>query len=133
MSSPFVAPVALPSAQQWQLFDQLDRTAATPAAGSDGTATVALPQLDGATYWQLSHMVVSCTSTTPTAVRFYLDSPIPGYLRDGSDQGNFDVADWPMGLYVPPSRALVAQWTSATPGAVGTLTVQGLIYRMSGS
>jgi hypothetical protein len=121
-------PVGLSATSSWQVADWLDRAYnSTPAAG--GTALLTLPALPDNERWQLTHMVTGCTSTTPTALRLYLDSvAAPGY-RDGTDRGNFDVADWPQGLWVPPGRQLLAQWSGCSDAAVGTLTLQAVIYR----
>jgi hypothetical protein len=78
-------------------------------------------------------MVIRCTSSTATTMRLYLDYVQDKGLRDGSSAGNFDVADWAMGLMVAPSRSLVAQWAGCSAGAVATLTVQANILRRIGS
>lgn len=120
------------TATGWAVVDWLDASYSSPPAAG-GVATLQLPQLDPAVMWALSHMVCSSTSTSATRLRLYLDSVGQGRLRDGSDRGNFDVADWPApGLLVPRGAALVAQWTGCDDGAVGTLTVQGQIMRQAG-
>jgi hypothetical protein len=124
--------VALPqgvaTTSQWQIVDWLDRDwQSAPAAG--GVAVLELPQLPENQRWQLTHAVIGCTSTSTTSLRFYLDQITGRGLRDGSDKGNFDVADWAMGLMVPPGRALVARWTGCSAGAVGTLALQANIYQ----
>lgn len=121
-------PTAIPTTSAWGLFDWLDRTfQSAPAAG--GTATITLPQTADNERWQLTHMVAGCTSGAQTSMRLYLDGPANPNLRDGTASGNFDVADWPQGLWVPPSRALVAVWTGCDTGAVAYLTVQATILR----
>jgi hypothetical protein len=117
------------TATGWAVVDWLDNSYSSQPAAA-GVATLQLPQLDPAVMWALSHMVCSSTSTSSTQLRLYLDSVGPQRFRDGSDRGNFDVADWPApGLLVPRGSALVAQWTGCSAGAVGTLTVQGQIMR----
>lgn len=122
-------PVQLPVTSSWQVADWLDRSYMSNPAGLDGTATLTLDALADNERWQLSHMVAACTSTAATRMRLYLDTITPANLRDGTSSGNFDVADWAAGLWVPPGRTLVAQWTGCDTGAVGTLTVQATIYR----
>jgi hypothetical protein len=117
-------PSSIPSAAGWQLVDWIERTVTTPPA-SGGVATVQLEQLETDSMWLLDHMVAQSTSATPTRMRLYADAVLPGALLDGSNSGNFDVADWPAGLLVRPSVALVAQWTGCSDGAVGLLTLQG--------
>jgi len=122
-------PSALPSTSSWQVADWLDRNWSSDPAGSDGVALITLPALPDNERWQLTHSVVGCTSATATRVRHYLDSVTNGALREGSDKGNFDVADWAQGLWVPPGRVLITRWTGCTPGAVATLALQATILR----
>ena len=122
-------PSALPSTSSWAVADWLDRSWTSDPAGADGVALITLPALGDSERWQLTHMVVGCTSSAATRARLYLDSTSNGTLRDGSNVGNFDVADWPMGLWIPPGRSLLARWTGCTPGAVATLAVQATILR----
>jgi hypothetical protein len=121
-------PTAVPATSSWRVADWLDRAYnSTPAAG--GAALLTLPALPDNERWQLTHMVAACTSTTTTALRLYLDSVAPASFRDGTNSGNFNVADWPQGLWIPPGRQLLAQWTGCSDAAIGTLTVQAVIYR----
>lgn len=122
-------PSSLPVSSSWGVVDWLDRSWSSGPAGTDGVALITLPPLPDFERWQLSHMVVSCTSSTASRVRFYLDGVSDVALREGSDKGNFDVGDWPMGLWVPPGRSLLARWTGCSAGAVATLAVQATILR----
>jgi hypothetical protein len=122
-------PTSVPATSGWAVFDWLDRSYSTPAAGADGVALLTRPPVPEDQRWQVTHMVVGCTSATATQMRLYFDDVSNGNLRDGTSSGGFDVADWPQGLWVPPGRALVARWTGATVGAVGTLTLQATILR----
>jgi hypothetical protein len=77
-------------------------------------------------------MVCSSTSTTATKFRLYAGSIGPSAFRDGSDTGNFDVADWPAGLLFRGSRgSLFGQWVGASTGAVGTVTLQVRVLRQA--
>ena len=121
-------PTSVAAASQWQLVDWLEvEEQSAPAAG--GLATIQLEPLGTDELWLIDHMVASCTSTSATALRLYVDDVRPLRLRDGSDRGNFDVADWPAGLLVRPSRSLIAQWSPASVGAIGTLTLQARLFR----
>jgi hypothetical protein len=131
MSTPL--PYALPVTSGWSLVDWLDHAYPSSPAAADGLATLTLPALDYNQRWQLTHALVSCTSTSSTRLRLYVDNVAVPFLRDGSDKGNFDVADWAMGLMIPPGRALIAQWTGCSVGAVGTLALQANIYRLAGT
>lgn len=128
MSVPLPQP--LPTVGGWRLSDWIDQSY-TSGPASGGIARIELPQLDYATRWQLTHMVIGCTSTQATALRLYFGSVSNGNLRDGSSAGNFDVADWNPGLMVPPSSVLIAQWTGCTDGAQATLTLQANVYRQA--
>jgi hypothetical protein len=131
-SSPTL-PTPIPAVSGWQLVDWIDKeyTSDTPAAG--GITTITLPQLDYNIRWQLTHVVIGCNSTTATSMRFYLDTAANSRLRDGSITGNFDVADWAMGLMVPPSRGLLAQWSGCSAGATAWLNLQANVYRLAGT
>jgi hypothetical protein len=126
MSTPL--PYALPVTSSWSLVDWLDRTYDATADAS-GVALITLDQLPDNERWQLTHMVAGCNSTAMTSMRLYLDQVANGSLRDGTGSGNFDVADWPMGLMVPPARSLLARWTGCNPGDRAFLTVQANILR----
>lgn len=125
-------PYALPVASAWSLVDWIDGTF-TATAGTDGVALITLDPLPDTTRWQLTHMVAGCASAGKTVMRLYLDSVANAALRDGTDAGNFGVADWPMGLMVPPGRSLLARWTGAGPGDQAFLTLQANVLRRAGS
>jgi hypothetical protein len=125
-------PTFMPVVANWAVVDWVEKTLrSAPAAG--GLATITLDQLPTTDMWLLDHMVAQCTSATATQMRLYADTVSAGYLRDGSDTGNFDVADWPAGLLVRPSVSMVAQWTGASDGAIATLTLQARIMRQVSS
>jgi hypothetical protein len=120
------------SATGWAVVDFLDRDYSSPPAVA-GVATLQLPQLDPGVMWALSHLVCSSTSTTATQLRIYRDAAQTTRFRDGSNSGNFDVADYPApGLLVVEGSGLVAVWTGCSTGAVGTLAVQGRIVQRAG-
>jgi hypothetical protein len=122
-------PTPLPVVGGWQVADWLDRSYVSDPAGADGVALLTLPTVPDGERWQLTHMVCACTSTAATRMRLYFDAVNDRNFRDGSLSGNFDVADWPQGLWVPPGRTLLARWTGADPGTVGTLTLQAVLFR----
>jgi hypothetical protein len=122
-------PQPLPTTSGWQLIDWLDESFSSAPAGADGVATITLDPLPTDTRWQLTHMVAFCQSTAAPQMRLYLSNLSPGGLRDGTSAGVFDVADWPMGLMVPPSQSLIAVWTGCNAGDVATLTLQANILR----
>ena len=119
----------LPTTGGWSMIDWLDASYVSAPAGADGVATITLDPLPTDTRWQLTHMVAFSTSTAAPQMRLYLSNTSPTGLRDGTNTGIFDVADWPMGLMVPPSQSLIAQWTGCNAGDVATLAVQANILR----
>lgn len=123
-------PYQLPVTSSWGLVDWLDRTY-TGTADATGVAEIDLPQLPDNERWQLTHMVAGCASTAATSMRLYLGQVANGTLRDGTASGNFDVADWPMGLMVPPGQVLIARWTGCNPGDAVFLTLQANVLRRS--
>jgi hypothetical protein len=124
------APFPLPATGGWSVADWLDHSYTSDPAGTSGVAVASVPVLPDNERWQLTHAVISCTSSVGTQLRLYLDdSPVVGNLRDGSASGNFNVADWPMGLWIPPGRSLSARWTGCSVGAVGTLALQATVLR----
>jgi hypothetical protein len=128
-----VLPGQLPAFAGWQLVDYRS-DGLTTAAASGGAATGALDQVPTDQLWIVDHAVAFCTSAAPTTLRLYSDSAQPQYLLDGTDDGNFDVADWPNGLQLVPGRSLLAVWSGATDGAVGTITVQmRILQRITGT
>jgi hypothetical protein len=124
-------PVSVGSAAGWQLSDYRELTIVSQPAAA-GSATAYGPQLDVAELWLIDHAVCSCTSAAQTDLRLYGGQVSPGSLLDGSASGNFDVSDWPNGLQLQPTRQLVAVWTGADAGSVGTLTLQCRVLRRVG-
>lgn len=122
-------PQPLPTTSGWQLVDWLDESFTSAPAGTDGVATITLDQLPTDTRWQLTHMVAFCQSAAAPQMRLHLNSVGPTCLRDGTNSGTFDVADWPMGLMVPPAVSLLARWTGCAAGDAVFLTVQANILR----
>lgn len=122
-------PQPLPATGGWQVVDWLDATfTSQPAAG--GKATITLDPLPSDTRWQLTHAVAFCATSAQPSMRLYLGTEAPVALRDGTDAGAFNVADWPMGLMVPPAQSLVAVWSGCDDGDVATLTLQANILRL---
>lgn len=121
-------PQPISASAGWQQIDWLVNSySSQPAAG--GMATITCDQLDGDTMWLIDHMVVSCTSGGATALRLYDSVVSPVHVLDGTDAGNFAVGEWPAGLMVRSSSSLIAQWTGATDGAIGLMSIQARILR----
>lgn len=130
MTAGIVLPTYVGSASQWQLsdWDEIQETSDPAVAG---VATIELEQVPPGELWLLEHSVSYCTSSTATTMRLYAGAPDPLRLRDGSDRGNFDVAEWPRGLLFREGSSIVAQWSGCSAGAVAAITLQVAIYRKS--
>lgn len=128
LSVTVILPEPALSASGWSLVDYSTAQATTPPA-TGGAARLELEQLAGTDMWLIDHAVVACDGTNDTTVRWYASTENPGALLDGSDSGRFDVADWPNGLLLRPSAALVVVWSGASDGAVGTITLQYRLLR----
>ncbi len=116
------------AASSWQLADWRELQLHTdPAAG--GTATLDTGQVPDTELWLIDRALAACDSATATQVRLYVNYVSALSLRDGSSRGNFDVTEYPQGLLVRGGTTLVAQWTGASDGAVGVLTLQARVYR----
>jgi hypothetical protein len=121
-------PRPIPSTSQWQLqgYRRVSMTS-PPAAG--GIATARFGQLGTDEQWLIDRAVVSCSSTSGTTVRLYDGDPSVSRLLSGSNTGNYDEADYPQGLLLDAGGELVAVWSGAGDGAVGTISVQARILR----
>lgn len=108
------------------------RVKLTSAAAADGYARATGPQLDLSELWLVDRAVVSCTSGTATELRLYESQESPAALLSGTPLGNFDEAEYPGGMLVESGRELVAVWSNATAGAVGTLNLQVRVMRPAG-
>jgi hypothetical protein len=117
------------TAAGWVLTDFANPPQLVSAPAVAGSCRVMLPALDLTERWSIDHAVVACTSPTPTSVRWYADVADAAHLLDGSNSGNFDVAEWPAGLQIAPGTSLLVVWSGAADGAVGTVTLQGRVYR----
>lgn len=118
------------SATGWHVVDwRTKRASSAPAA--DGVAGAQI-DVDPDELWFVTHAVVACDSPTLTTVRWYADRIDPLRLLDGSNSGNFDVADWPGdGLILEGGSSLLVVWTGAADGAVGAVSAQVRVMRRS--
>jgi hypothetical protein len=124
-------PVPLATASGWQLSDfRPEVIVRSPAVKTGETVAVAYgDQLGIDELWLIDHAVSECTSSSRTRLRLYAGTP-GGVLLDGTDDGNFQVADWPNGLQLAPGRQLCAVWSGASVGAFGQLVLQVRVMRL---
>ena len=118
------------SATGWQLIDYTTPQASA-VVDADGRAVITLDQLAPNELWLIDHAVVNCPAADgiPPQLRLYASSETPNRLLDGSAAGDFDVADWPNGLQLPPSASLLVVWSGAYPGTTATITLQVRVLR----
>lgn len=124
-----ILPGQLPPAGRWHVSDFATHRWVSTAHTGQGPLVIEGPQLDQDEMWLIDHAVASCDSPDPTELRWYESSLDPRWLLDGSSTGNFDVADWPNGLQLQPSRSLLVAWDGASAGAVGVVTLQVRVMR----
>lgn len=107
---------------------RLDKTAVSPpAAAGSGTMTATFEVVGEGRLWLVDRVVVTSTSTTTTAAYLFTDQATAAQYLDGSNSGNFDVADNSSPLHIDQTRTLIVVWTGASDGAVGTCRVQGRV------
>lgn len=124
-----LVPTALPVTSSWQLYDWLDKSY-SGTADDTGVAEIDLPELPDNVRWVLTHVVIGAsTAATGSKLRLYVDTVSNAALRDGSSKGDFDVADWAMGLMVPPSTHLIARWTGLEAGDTTYINLQAQILQ----
>lgn len=118
-----------PRSSAWVFYDWLELQQTATVAIS-GQALIELPALELDELWLVDHMVAGAIGASLDAVMMLYDGfPSLQNLRDGTESGRFDVADWPNGLLVRPGRSLVAHWTGATPGDTVGITLQVRQFR----
>lgn len=120
----FQLPVYQPPAGSWAVTDYKPALKLTAKAIADGTATATAVQVDPGTMWMIQRAVCSTTSTAQTQLRLYEGSVAPANILSGSDSGDYDEADYPLGLLLDQSQQLVAQWAGCNAGDVCTLRLQ---------
>jgi len=124
-----ILPTPIPTTNGGLVFQGWRELQLHTEPATNGAVQLELPQVDPAETLLIDHMLATCDSISATQLRLYVNAVGALNLRDGSSRGNFDVADWPQGLLVRPSTTLVAQWTGASDGAIGVLTLQARVFR----
>lgn len=104
-------------------------SASTPAATSGGTASVTLATVTDP-LWLVYSIVIVCTSTAQTIFELFADAATSANLRDTTRIGNRNANDRSTPLQFVQSQKIIAKWSSASAGAVGTINVG---YRTKGA
>lgn len=132
--SDFLVPQSVPSAQGWTWIGWKDPAVVlTSAPAANGLAVATGPQIPPGEQWLIDRAVCSSTSATTTQLRLYDSQQAPAFLLDSTPSGNADVTEYPAGLLLSQSSQLVAAWSSASNGAVGTLRTQIRVFRFTGT
>lgn len=121
-------PVSTASARDWQLVDFQQRALVSEPAAA-GVCRVQHGPVPQDELWLVDRMVVSTDSTTATTASLYVDAIDPARMIDGSQSGNFDVADLAAAIQLAGGTILLCEWTRATAGARGTLRLQYQLLR----
>lgn len=127
-------PVQSSAAGGWSLWDFRQETLSSPQATASGQQLyVTLGPVPQDELWLINRLVVSCDSSLDTTAGVYLDVIDPARAIDGTDTGNFDVADYASPLQLPGATAMVCAWEGAAAGAQGILRAQYQVMRKPSS
>jgi hypothetical protein len=126
----FVPVQELTTAGSWGLAD-FGQASKSDVAGVDGSIEVSFDQVPDGELWLVDRMVVSCDSAARTRALVYAGVVDVRALRDGTESGNFDVADMASPIQLRTGDQLVVAWSSATPGAAGVAFAQWTVLRRS--
>lgn len=97
--------------------------------GANGIGTVTIGPERGGESWRITRMSVQCTSVLQTEVRIYRDIISTLKMLFNSKSGNSDVASGDPPLDIPSNGHIVIEWRNGTPGAIGTVVVEGKVTR----
>ncbi len=125
-------PTSLSPAAAWAVHDFGQRSLTSAPADATGRCQTHLGPVPQDELWRIDRMVVSSDGSTDTTVGIYLDTVDPVRAIDGTEVGNFDVADLAAAIQLHGGTAMVCGWSGASLGAVGTLHVQWQILRRTG-
>lgn len=94
-----------------------------------GGGAIVLGPERGQEYWTITRIAVQNTSAAQSQCAIYRDVISTQTLLFGSRAGNQDVASGDPPLELQPSSRIIVAWTDATPGAVGTVVLEGKLTR----
>lgn len=118
-------PVALTSGAGLQVLDYRSESVTTAACvGAPWLLVAEFPPVDPGTFWLLERITVTTTATGPTRAMVYAGGISPINFLDGTERGNFDVADNASPILVDSNTALTIQWSGVELGAVATARIQ---------
>lgn len=102
---------------------------ATVALDASGAGSVVLGPERGGERWSVTRMAVQNTSALRTDCAIYRDIISSQTMLFGSSAGNSDVASGDPPLELQPANRLIVVWSGGTPGAIGTVVLEGKLTR----
>ena len=103
----------------------------TPTASSaactltGGSVTAQFPPVPYDYFWSIEQISVSCTSTSSTVAKVYIDTPAQDInVIAATLQGNLDQDDVNSPIILLPTKYLYVVWTNCSLGAVGSVRLQ---------
>ena len=108
------------------LSQPLTPTASSPACTIDGgSVTAQFPPVPYDYFWSIEQISVSCTSTTTTTAKVYVDTPAQDInVIAATLSGNSDQDDVNSPIILLPTKYLYVVWTNCSIGAVGSVRLQ---------
>ena len=108
------------------LSQPLTPTASSPACTSaGGSVTAQFPPVPYDYFWSIEQISVSCTSTTTTTAKVYVDTPMADInVIAATLAGNSDQDDVNSPIILLPTKYLYVVWTNVSLGAVGSVRLQ---------
>ena len=108
------------------LSQPLTPTASSPACTiAGGSVTAQFSQVPYDYFWSIEQISVSCTSTTTTTAKVYVDTPAADInVIAATLAGNSDQDDVNSPIILLPTKYLYVVWTNCSLGAVGSVRLQ---------
>ena len=108
------------------LSQPLTPTASSPACTvTGGSVTAQFPPVPYDYFWSIEQISVSCTSTTSTVAKVYVDTPAQDInVIAATLAGNSDQDDVNSPIILLPTKYLYVVWTNCSLGAVGSVRLQ---------
>ena len=108
------------------LSQPLTPTASSPACTiAGGSVTAQFSPVPYDYFWSIEQISVSCTSTTTTTAKVYVDTPAADInVIAATLAGNSDQDDVNSPIILLPTKYLYVVWTNCSLGAVGSVRLQ---------
>ena len=108
------------------LSQPLTPTASSPACTvAGGSVTAQFPPVPYDYFWSIEQISVSCTSSTTTTAKVYVDTPAADInVIAATLAGNSDQDDVNSPIILLPTKYLYVVWTNCSLGAVGSVRLQ---------